>query len=371
MNTNNNTPKTANLPSKAHSDDTQEDGSFTMVSYRRSSNTSTRAAHARNKKDKTLAANSLPGTLTMALLTQFKTFQQDIFPIIETITNDPTYKNHPTIKEWLAAKMAHRISSNSTFRFVSKSLGFQDLNNYRTFIEKLPNIKSYLTFHTGIGKTSFKYEIHHTRDLVNNQNPATNIEDTPPAATSESKETTNDNDSIATKNTNVDDHTDTTWHTCYGTQTDLSDMLSVFWPVIQDYIHQNPNHDHAQQWQQWITVDGLNVNTELQQLKRILQVNTMDQLFIILRDSPAINTKFDLHWNHKICYRLKHDSLDKNLLPETKHDTPGHTHVTTMNDDEFSILHKIIYELISEWTLLDIAKSHEHWLQWKKWGLHG
>jgi hypothetical protein len=148
-------------------------------------------------------------------------------------------------------------------------------------------------------------------------------------------------------------------------------MLSVFWPVIQDYIHQNPNHDHAQQWQQWITVDGLNVNTELQQLKRILQVNTMDQLFIILRDSPAINTKFDLHWNHKICYRLKHDSLDKNLLPETKHDTPGHTHVTTMNDDEFSILHKIIYELISEWTLLDIAKSHEHWLQWKKWGLHG
>ncbi len=50
MHTNNNTPKTANLPSKAHSDDTQEDESFTMVSYRRSSNTSTRAAHARNKK---------------------------------------------------------------------------------------------------------------------------------------------------------------------------------------------------------------------------------------------------------------------------------------------------------------------------------
>jgi F0F1-type ATP synthase membrane subunit b/b' len=148
-------------------------------------------------------------------------------------------------------------------------------------------------------------------------------------------------------------------------------MLSVFWPVIHDYIHQNPNHDHAQQWKQWITVDGLNVNTKLQQLKMILQVNTMDQLFIILRDSPTIKTKVDLHWDHKICYRLKHDPLDKNLLPETKHDTPGHTHVTTMNDDEFSIRHKIIYELISEWTLLDIAKSHENWLQWKKWGFAG
>jgi hypothetical protein len=63
---------------------------------------------------------------------------------------------------------------------------------------------------------------------------------------------------------------------------------------------------------------GLSVNTELQQLKMIFQVNTMDQLFIILRDSPAINTNFDLHWDHKICYRLKHDSLDQNLLPDQK-----------------------------------------------------
>jgi hypothetical protein len=170
MNTNNNTPKTANLPSKAPSNDTQDDGSFTMVAYRRSSSTSTRAAHARKKNDKPLAANSLPGTLTTASLTHFKTFQQDIFPIIETITNDPTYKNHPTIKEWLAAKMAHKISINSTFRTVSKSLGFKDLNDYRSFVEKFPNIKSYLTFYTGTGKTSFKYEIHHTQDLINNPN---------------------------------------------------------------------------------------------------------------------------------------------------------------------------------------------------------
>jgi hypothetical protein len=101
-----------------------------------------RVPHMHVTKRQTPCDKFLPRTLTTASLTQFKTFQQDIFPIIETITNDPTYKNHPTIKEWLAAKMAHKISSNSTFRTVSKSLGFKDLNNYRTFIKKLPNIKS-------------------------------------------------------------------------------------------------------------------------------------------------------------------------------------------------------------------------------------
>jgi hypothetical protein len=54
------------------------------------------------------------------------------------------------------------------------------------------------------------------------------------------------------------------------------------------------------------------------------------------------------------------------IYSQTKNDTIGHTHITTMNDDEFSILYKIMYELISEWTMLDTAKSHEKWLQWKK-----
>jgi hypothetical protein len=67
----------------------------------------------------------------------------------------------------------------------------------------------------------------------------------------------------------------------------------------------------------------------------------MEQLYVILRNWPALSTKFDLHWDHKICFQLKHDQFNQELNQETKHDItydakvtpnwkPGYTYVHTM-----------------------------------------
>jgi hypothetical protein len=200
--------------SSSPSDDNPEDGSFTMVSYHRTSNNSSRTAYARRKNKNSHTETSHSGTMTMASLTQFKQFQQDIFPIIEFIAHDPKHRNHPVIKEWLAAKTTHNISSNSTFHTVSKGLGLKDLNHYRVFIEEIPYIKSYLTIQLGIGKTSFQYDIHHIQDITLHKGRNYNTDDTTPNNVMESKTMINDNDSITTKNSNADNSLmDTTWNT--------------------------------------------------------------------------------------------------------------------------------------------------------------
>jgi len=61
----------------------------------------------------------------------------------------------------------------------------------------------------------------------------------------------------------AEDMDDARWSMCYGTSTDLSQMLTTFWPTILEFIDNNPNHDHAVQWQQWIDDGELSTSTEL------------------------------------------------------------------------------------------------------------
>jgi hypothetical protein len=91
------------------------------------------------------------------------------------------------------------------------------------------------------------------------------------------------------------------WQSCYGTSTDLKEMLTHFWLYIQRFIHDTTDHTHSIQWDHWINHDKLTVDTDLMRLNCILGITTMDQLYIMLRDSPAINAHYDLAWNHKIC----------------------------------------------------------------------
>jgi hypothetical protein len=108
----------------------------------------------------------------------------------------------------------------------------------------------------------------------------------------------------------------------------------------------------------------------------------MDQLYIFFRDSPAINSTVKLKWDHKICY-LQHVVPDIASAPINakltsvitgkcnalmKHAIPIFWHVKDIENDhienmEFSIMHKPLYEEIEKWMNTDDTQDKPLWLQ--------
>lgn len=394
---NNPTPKASNFSSSLNK--TKDDNSFTLVSYRKSNGgMATRASRAKTNADNGNGNDKM----MIASMSNFTKLQQDIFPIIELIARDSKNKDNSLVQTWMQAQTGpNKMTATSNFRCVSKALGLKDLLSYRQFLEALPNIKAHVIFtdnettHAG-----FKYSFIPNATIDQNilhddpQKKMTSTDNTnddtlnfqqEPSTTMHDNESIDGTDSITTKRSiigkeNIDDNT---WTSCYGTPTDLHDMMTTFWPSIEQFIANNPNHDHSIQWQQWITQDNLNVNTELNEFKEIFGVDSLDQLYIILRDSPAINMHHELTWDHKICYRSNSAAPHIPISPAGTNDSQttdasdnlDHKyfiiHSVADTDPEFGILHKKLYELVKTWAETNEAKCHQHWMQWIKWGFAG
>ncbi len=102
----------------------------------------------------------------------------------------------------------------------------------------------------------------------------------------------------------------------------------------------------------------------------------MDQLYIYLRDFPAIYSSFELKWDHKICY---HSILPTSVtLSGHKDEGMGqscqeywHVHDITIDNPKFEILHKCFNEAIEQLMTNADAQDSPLFLLWKKWTLLG
>jgi len=143
-------------------------------------------------------------------------------------------------------------------------------------------------------------------------------------------------------------------------------MLMELWPPVTDSLKDNPDHEHAKQWNKWISA-GLNERTELSTLKNIVGIYTLDQLYLILRDSPAINKHFDIAWYHRIMHRPKHYDIPELKSRESISAKRHAIKSVTDRDIEFCILHKTIFAEIMLW-MEDQTNTQDHRsMQWRKW----
>jgi hypothetical protein len=149
------------------------------------------------------------------------------------------------------------------------------------------------------------------------------------------------------------------------------------WPVIIRFIDDNPEHNHSKQWQKWID-SGLNETRDLSTLKDITNTETLDQIYLILRNSPAINKYFEILWDHKIMYKqISPTHMEQKSTPQISSNTALINTIRTLadHDMEFCIFHKFIYEEITNWmnssgpNRMRVAEDPkgDKWLQWKKW----
>jgi len=308
-------------------------------------------------------------------LLHFKQFHSRIYPILRRLIDDGNLNTEFANKWKQVQQSLQRIHEQSTFCAVSKAFALKDLKDYMRCINTVPGIDKFVTLSTSTMiengfKAVFHPEIEEVSLLTPNlTNSSKNFQD------SENERQLygipKDNDSITTVPQNG--------KVCYGSDADIHEMLLDLWPHITAFLDKQPNHDRSMQWTNWIN-NSLTPSSGLRDVKRIMGIDALLQLYLILRDSPAINTMYDIEWDHKIHYHLKSQLLTDPVV------TPSHTieidqsndnrksihniYFMDYRDDEFQVFHKLVFETINEWSHTE-AKMDTTWLQWRKWTLAG
>jgi len=156
--------------------------------------------------------------------------------------------------------------------------------------------------------------------------------------------------------------------TCYNNNGDFTLMMLKFWPAILHFITEQPHHEHSKQWNLWMGA-GLHPETDLAQVKQITGLHTLDQIYLFLRDSPALQQKFDIIWDHKINYRqrgmLETPTRD-NTYRQTNEDTSyvDFDHIPA----SFKPFHQLVFNLINKQCNME-AFQQDTWDSWIHDGL--
>ncbi len=262
---------------------------------------------------------------------------------------------------------------------VLKAFNLADVNNYQKFIQTAPGVDKNVLFEdnkkTGNG---FFFQPITPTPPNDTQEQATEMKnDKEKSIATITVDGTMNQPSVTVPKETESIITNSTYHKiCYGNPSDFKQLLQDIWPHIINFIDQNPEHNHSKQWCKWIN-SGLNEHCDLPTLKDITNIATLDQLYLILHDSPAINKHFEIQWDHKIIYKpVAYEAPDRITEPASNNTALIYTVRSLADQDmEFCIFHKLVHEEITKWmhssgldrTTLAKEQKADKWLQWKKW----
>jgi len=377
-----------------------DESDFTLVSYGKKP----RTASAVQKKQKQTVEHEELQTVSRW---RFKEFQQGLIPAIEDLIAECSNQDHPFIQRWLHVMTgSSRINRDSSFRSVADALNLKDIQDYRRFLLTAPNVDKYISFGKNDRSTTVQYAFKTRprskslsnssaqRLLVNASSVATTVEnksnnddsnitspptegskrgDNQPLIIEDESKPEDGGDSITSINHG--------YKVCYGNNEDFHEMMTEFWPCIQEFMEREPDHDHTKQWDTWIKL-GLTSSTDLSGIKTIMGIETFDQFYLFLRDSLALKPFYNISWDHKIIYQ-KHVQLTNVPHERTNQQTdPKPTTITEPtriyqirlmmdSDMEFCVFHKRVYIEITAWHIGENATSDNKWMQWRKWMFAG
>jgi hypothetical protein len=388
-----NTPKVTNVATATTGDVIEDDGksdklsdgaSFTLVSNGRKPRATPKLAYMAVTKAK------------------YGAFHQAIFPVVEKIIHEQKTLDTHFARQWKALRTSNKIGPNTSYRNLQKVLRFDSLKDFRVMLESLPGMKNHVMFREDrLNPEGFYYAICEENQEKSEDQQHDKLQDLPqdnPVSVTDptlvtpvlDKTTFNPNPKDFEPDEDTIASAPHAKKICYGGDNDIKEMLSILWPYIQDYIGKHGDTSHAKQWISWID-NGLSIKSPLTQVKAIMGIETVAQLYLILRYSPAINPHYDITWDHKIEYQLKplNAENEEKAVAKSETSTSGHLGDTvkleqdnilkvtykvrelTNNDEEFKVFHKLIYDAIAGWAAKQETHQHPLWMQWTKWVFSG
>jgi len=400
----------------------------------RSSGTSTNVAQVKERSPvRTRSSDHQVGVLVT--ISTFGAFHFRIFPVIQHLVSQSKDKNDNFVKKWrkITSQGPTKVTESSSFRTVAKALGIneRDIHGYRDFLVSCPNISSCLKLEDGTVPHGFLYYLNNawkqndksvislgssSGDSTNSANSALDNStrrnaDTSPAVTQEkvdeldeditdpastqmsdgdeeltdpvSNQMADDEVTSSTLKTTLEDvtvdsgmddnkKTDYAYATCYNNTGDFMLMMQEFWPAIRQFIADHPQHEHSKQWRLWID-DGFQPGTDLAEVKQITGLSTLDQIYLFLRDSPALQEHFDIVWDHKINYRQKRFTGSPTRTPTRdntyRHSANQETRVIFEHfPTSFQPFHRSVFDLIDGQEIMEPAQR-DTWDRWYRNGL--
>jgi hypothetical protein len=366
--------------------DASEFSDFTAVSYARaargSTTTDTQHYHV------TVLTNPVTIHVTPA---SFANFYQRVYPILQKIAAGVRISSRtPFILKWRKA-IKSGIDQDSSLQDVLHALDLRTLFGFKDFIQTAPGIDPYLTFQTQSTATSFLCTCYQqvlitsaddsSNTIINSrieeskgeafaENVRTKIDDASKTITSPSE----DNSSIMTT-THMESDDAIVMGECYGTNDDFSLMMKQLWPSLTEFVEHQPNHTYTRKLKQWMD-DGLTMMTTLSKAKEIFGVQSLDQIFSVLQNSPALAGKYQFVWDHKIIYRRTEQPISstqsiQSEIPFTP-DSEYHS-VCQQSAIELSVLHYELFTVIQSCYSTGVSSTddNESWTKWNNLKLQG
>ena len=90
---------------------------------------------------------------------------------------------------------------------------------------------------------------------------------------------------------------------CTGSKADFGFLMQQMYVILDAYAAAVPQDEHSLLWRSW-QQKGLAMTSDFQQLKRILDISSLDQFYLFLRDCSPITTVLDVAWDNKILFRM-------------------------------------------------------------------
>jgi hypothetical protein len=197
------------------------------------------------------------------------TFHQlhlQVFNIIECITQQDTFRGHPFTQEWIKLKKSmskYPLTAELSWRTRKLALNIKEIHQYKDFAVKCPTIEKHI-YLKGKSKTTMEFGIIQYGEEALKMQAVDQPQDT--ANPAEPKETVSNIKNMDSKH--------------------LRNILSVVLPYLENYSKMYDD-DYADLCKEWLA-QGLQATTSPADLQSICDIESINDLYMLLRVSPAL-----------------------------------------------------------------------------------